>query len=41
MDFAAGKRAGETIEREVAEADGFEVAEAGEHGLERVVGRVA
>ena len=41
LDFAAGKRAGQAIEREVAEADRFEVAEACEDGLERVVGGMA
>ena len=41
LDFAAGERAGQAIEREVAEADRFEVAEAREDGLERVVGRMA
>ena len=41
LDFAAGERARETIEGEVAEADRFEVAEASEDGFERVVGRMA
>ena len=41
LHLAAGERPGEPVEREVAEADGFEVAESREDRLERVVGRVA
>ena len=41
LHFAAGERAGETVERQVTEADGLEVTQAGQHGFEGVVGRMA
>ena len=41
LDFAAGKRARETVEGEVAKSDCFEVAEASEDRFECVVRRVA
>ena len=40
LHFAAGQRAREAIQREVTEADRFQIAEAGEDGFEGVVGRV-
>jgi len=41
LHLAAGERAGKPVQREVAEADRLKVAEPREHGLERMVGRVA
>ena len=41
LDFAARERARESVEGEVAESDRFEVAESGQNGFERVVGRMA
>ena len=40
LDFAAGERARESVEGEVAESDRLEVAESGQDSFERVVGRM-